>query len=212
VLAVGPPLLAFVIASGVTALELVTSKYPRTVFVLAPSKKSWALYAYSLTYGAIAALITATIGALSAAEIVRLEGLGLSNPWVQAAYVGLTTKAFLHIRLFTTTIGSHSVPIGIETVVQLFEPWLLRTIEIAEFNGVREFLTPRTRIYPDLKKVREDIKDNVPETLPEQERIAFLSDIDEAEDVMRAMELYLKFLGRASFDRVFPERTPLPAG
>lgn len=32
----GPPVLALVLASGITALELVTSDYPETFFVLTP--------------------------------------------------------------------------------------------------------------------------------------------------------------------------------
>lgn len=195
-------LVALVVACGIAAIELVTSRYPQTYFVLSP-RLCWELYVYSLVYGVIAFLVTLEIGSLTTLGTVRLEGLGLGNPWVQAIAVGIAIKAFLHIRLFTATVGSQSVPIGVETIVQLFEPWLLRQVEIKEFNGVREFLEPKAKVYSDIEAVRQLINANVPGTLPLQERIAFTNDVNQAESVLKAMDLYLHFLGRMSFDRVF---------
>lgn len=199
-----PGLLAFVIAGLVAVLELVTTpRYSRTFFVLTP-RRCWALYAYGLIYGVVALLVTLGLNSLIGAGSLQLQGLDLSNPWVQAMAIGLTVKAFLHVRLFNATVGSQSVPIGIETLVQLFEPWLLRTIEIDLFNGVRDFLNPRAQRYSNLNVVRQLIKDNVPESLPEQERVAFLVDIERKESVLTAMEAFLRFLGKTTFDRVFP--------
>ena len=130
-------ILAFVIAAFISVLELITAKYPRTYFLL---KKNRKLYLYALTYGAVAFGIMLGLGALVTAGTVKLEGLGLSSPWVQAIAVGLTTKAFLHINLFNVTVGSQPMPVGLETLVQLFEPALLRTILLDEFNAVRNYI------------------------------------------------------------------------
>ena len=144
------------------------------------------------------------LGALVTAGTVKLEGLGLSSPWVQAIAVGLTTKAFLHINLFNVTVGSQPMPVGLETLVQLFEPALLRTILLDEFNAVRNYIQPYADKYSDLGADKVKIAQNIPPTLPPQERAAFDSDLDKTNAVIDAMELFLRFLGRASFNRVFP--------
>ena len=51
----GPSSLAFGIATVIALLELITSKYPRTFFLL---KRSRALYTYALIYGVIAFGVT----------------------------------------------------------------------------------------------------------------------------------------------------------
>lgn len=201
--ALGPAVLAFVVACAIAVLEVITSRYPRTYFVLTPTR-SWALYAHAAIYGLIAFGVTLGLSALTDSGVVRLEGLGLGDPWVQSLAAGLTVKAFLHIRLFSATVGSQSFPIGVESLVQLFEPWLLASIATDEFNGVREFLEPRAQRYPDLNDVRQRIHDNLPRLLTEQERAAFLRDVEAASRTTDAMELYLGLLGKRTFDRVFP--------
>lgn len=197
----GPPLLAFGVATLIASLELITSKYPRTFFLL---KKSCALYVYALIYGVIGCGVMLVLDLFIKAGSIKLEGFGLSNPWVQSVAVGLSIKAFLHIRLFSVGVGSQSFPVGIETIVQLFEPWLLRTIELDHFNAGRNFIGSRANKYSDLDDVKRRIKDNLPRTFSEQERTAFQADVDRATTVVETMELYLGFLGRKSFDRVFP--------
>ena len=198
-----PPILALLIAGGVSIVELLTGKYARTFFVLTP-RRCWALYVYGLIYALIGLLAMVGLKALVDAGLIQLQGIGLGNPWGQAVAVGFSAKALLHIRLFNATVGAQSFPIGVETIVLLFEPWLLRTIDLDEFNGVRAFLTPRAQKYPDIDDVRQRIRDDVPENLPEQERKAFLADVEGKQQGSAAMELYLRFLGKASFDRVFP--------
>ncbi len=130
---VGVPLgslaVAFIIASLVTALELVTSKYPRTARFC--FKSPW-FYGYVLIYGILAAGFLALLPLLG--SLVTIEGVGLSNPWVKAVFVGLSVKAFLHIRIFSVSTGpGQSFPFGLESFVQLFEPWMLRTLELDHY-------------------------------------------------------------------------------
>jgi len=197
----GPAILSFAIGFGLALVELISSNYPRSFFVLG---KSAALYIYSLIYGVISLVVMLGISALSAQGTIKLEGLGLSNLWIQAAAIGLTVRAFLHIRLVSVTVGSQSFPIGVETVVQIFEPWLLRTIQLDHFNALRAFIEARTQKYNDLADVKIRATGNVPKGLPEQERKAFIADIEKASSTPEIMELYLSFMGRGSFDRVFP--------
>jgi hypothetical protein len=52
--------------------------------------------------------------------------------------------------------------------------------------------------------VKKRIRDNLPRSFPEAEKAAFLADVEKTTAVIEAMELYVGFLGRKSFDRVFP--------
>ncbi len=197
----GPPLLAFGLAALIASLELITSKYPRTYFLL---RRSWALYAYALIYGLIGFGVMLGLHLLLQADVVKLEGLGLSSPWVQSIAIGVSIKAFLHIRLYSVSAGAQSFPIGIETMVQIFEPWLLRTIELEHYSAGREFIGPRVNKFSDLTAVKTSITANIPSTFSNEERAGFLAGVGKATTVTEAMELYLGFLGKRNFDRVFP--------
>jgi hypothetical protein len=158
----GPALLSFALATSLAALELITSKYPRTFSLL---RHSWAFYAYAIIYGVIAFCVMLGLGALVKSGTVKLEGLGLSSPWVQAVVIGVAFKAFLHIRLFSVSLGAESFPVGVETLVQLFEPWLQRTIELDHFNSLRNYIAPRAQKYSDLDLVKQQIAQNLPPSM-----------------------------------------------
>lgn len=196
-----PPFISFIIGTLVAGIELITSKYPRTFFLL---NKSWALYAYTIIYGILSFGVMLAISSLVGAKIIKLEGLGISNMWVQAVVVGVATKAFLHIRVFNVSIGSQSFPVGIETFVYMFEPWLLRTIELDEFNAIRKFIDIAQSRYSALNDVIQKIKNNIPQKLSKVEKSAFPSDLSEKTTVSEAMELYLQYFGKKSFERIFP--------
>lgn len=196
-----PAIISFLVGASVAFLELITSKYPRTFFLL---KKSTSLYAYTLIYGLLSFLVMLLVKSLIHAKIISLEGIGISNEWIQALAVGITTKAILHIRLFNITFGRQSFPIGVETFVYLFEPWLLRSIDLDEFNAIRSYLEVAQKKYSDLADVKNRIKDNIPHTLAGVERKAFLTDLTEKDSALEAMELYLQTFGKKSFERVFP--------
>lgn len=195
------PIVAFAVAFLVTILELITTKYPRTGFLLRRCTK---LYLFAAIYGTVATAVMVCLGYFVHSGSIVLEGPALSRSWVQALAIGLSTKALLHIRIFNVAVGGRDFPIGVETLVQLFEPWLLREIELDHFNRMRYFLAPIVRTYPDLAEVKKMIRGDVPATLPAAERSAFLHDVDNAESVESACELYLGFLGRDSLGRLFP--------
>lgn len=197
----GAILLALLLACGFTLLELVTSRYPRTFPLL---RASWQLWAYGSLYGVIAGLVTFALASLTSAGTITLGGIGLSSPWGQAVAVALSTKAFLHIRFFTIGVGAQSFPVGVESVVQVFEPWMLREIELEEFNAVREYVQPRSARYNDLTTVRTMIRQDLPQSFSPQERVAFEADLDKTTASVQAMELYLRFVGHRSFNRLFP--------
>jgi hypothetical protein len=90
--------LTFAVATIVTAIELITTTYPRTPEFV--TKSRW-FYAYILIYGALGAAALA-LPPLVGGE-VTMTGVGLENPWVKALLVGFSVKAVLHIRIFTVS-------------------------------------------------------------------------------------------------------------
>ncbi len=180
-------------------LSIVTSIYPRTSpFLL---RKSWNLYIYSIIYGVLAFFVMLLI---VGSGLVKLEGFGTSNIWIQAIIVGISTKAFLHVRLFSVNTDSKSFPIGIETILQIFEPWLLTEIDLDEFNIVKEFVDNVEKKHSNLDEVKKKIIENIPSNLPKKDKSAFLLDLDDRKTVSNSMELYLRQFGKKSFNRVFP--------
>jgi hypothetical protein len=109
----------------------------------------------------------------------------------------------MQLNIFTVTSGFTAFPIGFQTVVQLFEPYLLRLIVLDEFNAVRQFVKPFADRHTDLNTVKTMIKQNIPSSLSSQERAAFENDIDKDTQVHEAMERFLRFLGKRTFERVF---------
>lgn len=189
---IGPAILAFLLAGSLAWLELVTSKYLRTVFLI---KKHWALILYAVIYGLIS-LLAVLVWDL----IPGLTSQGATNPWFRALVAGFSSKALLHIRLFTLPGGS---PFGTESIVHLFEPALLQSIDLNEFSEVRKFVQLSANKYNNLLSVKANILGNLPR-LDEAERKSFETDIEKATTVVASMEAYLRRFGRANFTRVFP--------
>jgi hypothetical protein len=198
---IGPAFLAFIIATFIAWLELITSKYPRTFDHL---WRCWQLYLYALVYGVISFAGMLGLSQLVKGGAIKLEGLFLSSVWFQAIAIGLSTKALLHIRLFTISVGTTTFPLGTESVLHTFEPLVLEKIDLFEFNAIRSFIGKRAGDYSDLKAVKETIKFNTPQSLAGLDKKSFEVDVDTKKTVIEAMELYLRRFGRESFNRVFP--------
>jgi hypothetical protein len=197
----GPLLLAFAVAAVIATMELITSRYARTLSLL---KRCPTLYGYGVIYGLISVGVLLGLDTLVKTGIVSVQGLELSNAWVRAILVGLTLKAFLHLSLFTVTAGSNSVPVGIETVVQLFEPLLVRGIDVYHYCAVQDLIAPRAARYNDLPDVKNRILNPMPKFLPPEQQTSFAGDVNAAQTVKEAMEMCLNVLGKGLFERRFP--------
>lgn len=189
-------LLAFAIAAGAAGLELITTQYPQTLFCV---RKSTCFYGYMLVYAAIAFFATLGFDNLD----IQLQGMGVTESWVQAIAIGLSTKALLHIRIFNVSVGSQSFPIGTESLTMVFEPWLLRNIELDEYNLLQKFVASRAEKYNDIDHVKNKITNNIPSKIPNAEKAAFLADLEARTTVTSAMNLYLRVYGKRNFSRVF---------
>jgi hypothetical protein len=197
----GPAVLALLVAFIFTLAELVTTKYPRTFFAI---RGLWSFWGYGVIYGLIAGFVAYLYPTLAEGGQVKVEGFGLGNAWVRAAVLGISAKALMHVRLFTANVGPAAIPIGIETVALLFEPMLTRRIIVGEFYGVLGVVGPRAQTYPNLGNVKDLITGHIPSGLPDEEKVSFGRDLDAITTVPKAFELFLRFVGKESFDSVFP--------
>ena len=196
----GSASLAFAIATCIAWLELVTSKYPRTAALL---NKSWKLYVYSMSYGTISFFVMLFLQPLVEAGALKFGGPLVDNPWFQAVVVGISAKALLHIRLFNVTTGSQSFPVGVESVVHLYEPWLLENIDLDEWHAVRSFVRPRVATY-DQAQATANILANLPPGLQTTMKV----DLAKCTSVTELMEAYFRRCGRRAFDLAFPDNMP----
>ena len=184
----------------VTALELITTKYPRTsTFVFS---SVW-FFAYIIIYGVIAAVAYLLLPLVGAQ--VSMTGVGLSNPWVQAAAAGFSVKALLHIRIFNVSTGpGKDFPVGLETIVLLFEPWLLRSLELDVFGELMGFVTPRAARCASVDAARQQAIDNIPNMFSSAEKAALTADVTRATTAPDVIIAYLGYVGLKLTRRVYP--------
>jgi hypothetical protein len=192
--------LAGVIAATVTGLELITTEYPRTSRFVLPSPWFWG---YVVIYGALA-VVALTILPLITNQ-VTVDGVGLSNPWLKAAFVGFSVKAFLHVRLFTVSRGpGDQFPVGLETFVQLFEPWFLSNLQLDHYFREMEFVTPRAQRCADLATAQTRAKANIPPAFKSALRTALRADVDQETTREGVVIVYLTYCGMKLTSNAFP--------
>lgn len=196
-----PSLLALLVAFLIVIVELLTSHYPQTLFLVLKEK---ALYIYGAIYGLIAFFVMLAFDALVSSNTITIEGSESSSVYIRALLVGIAIKALLHINLVTVKVGGQSTPIGLETIVQLFEPTLLRTIQLSEFNSLRNFIKPYSVKFPNLEENKKTVIENIPKTFSDVEISALENDIEKSDDIIEVFELVVKNLGRKTLDRLFP--------
>ena len=199
--AVAQLVVAFSVATVVTALELITSKFPQTYkFVL---QSRW-FYFYVAIYGLLGAATLALLPFLM--DQVKNQGGVFGDPWVRAVLVGLSIKALMHLRIFTVSPGpGQSFPVGLETIVQLFEPWMTRQIENDHYVGVADFIKPRARKLRTLRKARDLAKSSIPSTFDDKVKAALTDDINRATTPAAVVRDYLKYVGVRLTEKTFPK-------
>ncbi len=193
-----PTILAFLLAGSIAYWELVTSKYPRTVFL---TFRCPHIYAYSFVYAAAAVIIMLTYEAIVPHNGSRSSFSG--NPWVRAWAIGLFTKSFLHFKIFTVPGHPEPTPIGLETIMLMFVPYLLREIELGHDRRELQFVKGRVESL-SLEVVSKAIQDHLPVAMAKRDQQGFLASVKKSKDGIRAARLYLRLVGRGHFEMVFP--------
>lgn len=195
-----PLFIAGIISFIVALSELLTSRYPNTwhFFIL----KSGYYCLYCAIFALISSVFLGVLLYLGETNRIQFTGV-LANPYLQAIAIGISTKAILQMNLYSARIGSISVPIGLETIKFIFEPYFLNQIDLDEYNFVKGFVDEKSLKYRDLQIAKEKILHNVPK-LEESEWKSFKMDIENTYSVNEAMEVYLRNFGKKNFLRLFP--------
>jgi len=122
---------------------------------------------------------------------------------ISAAVVGFSLRALLHLRLFSVTAGGNNVPVGLETLVFLYEPWLLAEIELFSSNKLSAYIKPAAARYK-LSDVRKKCKDNLPNFLTHAQKQGLGVDFNKAVTVEQCMRTFISVAGKGAFDATFP--------
>jgi uncharacterized protein YciW len=80
----------------------------------------------------------------------------------------------------------------------------LRTIDLDHFMRVRRYIGLRSARYLDADVVRAAILANIPPAFSAAERAALATDVAHLTTVAELMELYLSYVGRGTFEQIFP--------
>jgi uncharacterized membrane protein len=88
-----PLVVVFFVGAVFSGYELLSTTYPMTCYFILRNSRS--IYAYSIIYGIISIIFMEGIDYFGIFKCVVTPVL--SNVWVQAVFVGISTKAFLHI-------------------------------------------------------------------------------------------------------------------
>jgi hypothetical protein len=119
--------------------------------------------------------------------------------------VSLSVKAFLHIHLFSVSIGrGESLPVGIESIVQLFEPWLLTSLDLDHFTNEQQYIGTKAAKYPNVDIARTAALNNIPGGFTTAQKGAMIADLQNAKTLQEVLGVYLKYTGRRRFEGTFP--------
>ena len=195
-------LLAAGIAFLIVLVELITSEYRHTfVWTL----RCWQLWLYAAVYAVIAYSLYSLLDDLQSEKLVELSGSFIDLPWVQAVGIGVSTKALMQVTLFNVqTSGVSTMPIGISTITQLFEPWFLERLKLKVWNKVREFIEPHAQKYNNPDTVLETIKDNFPPNWKREKKAAVLAELEQYNSPQTLMYFFVETAGKDTLVRAFP--------
>jgi hypothetical protein len=198
-------MLATVTGSVFTIFDIVSARFGTTMTLVL--RRSKAIYLLGFIHGIIAGLVSLLHPHVI--DIHFANGTSFRSPWIWAIVTGAFTRSLFQSSFFTVSTGRSSTAIGLKSIVQLFEPSLMREVILDEFFAVRSFVQKYAASHPDLDALRALITENLPPDLPEPERQAFLSELALAKTVIEAMEKFLRFVGVSAF-RATLSMQPVP--
>jgi hypothetical protein len=114
-------------------------------------------------------------------------------------------KAFLHIRVFTiSTAPNQSFPVGLETFVQLFEPWMLTSLDLDHFMEQQAFIRPRAARQANLRTAQKTALSSFPTGYSAIVAAGFKADVNACTTPAEAISTYLKYCGTRLTATTFP--------
>lgn len=201
------PFITAALIAGVVTFLSISRNFPNTLFLVYRCKNIYTLCVVYAAIGFFCLVFFDVFYGIMLKQLVQkhivqdLQKVKF-NPWVQAVIVGLLTRPFMRLRLFRAKVKSKIIPIGTETLIQLFEPQLNRYITICHFNAVRNYIGPYVRKYSDISHVRKIISENIIVGIDTGDFMTILKDRKSTPAYI--MDSYLRHFGRETFERVFP--------
>jgi hypothetical protein len=198
-----PYTIAFILGAMFSILDVVSVKYHKiSAFIY----NSISLYVYAGCYGLFAILILALFseGILKTDALTATIG---SNVYLQAAMIGIFTKAFFDIKIFSFSISQdRTFPVGIKTFSHFIEDPLLSNMEIDWFKSYSRFIAQVESKYPNRTVI--DIHNLAVDKLrafPDTNRVVvFLKgEFDKATDKRDKYSLVMRDFGKDVFCQVF---------
>ncbi|MCX6674024.1 MAG: hypothetical protein NTY37_09630 [Methanothrix sp.] len=206
--------LAFIVAAFIAFLQLETTTYPHTNFLI---RLKLITVVYSLFYGALGVIfygivVYTGIDMLIGDKIVK-------EPYLQAVLVGIFSKGISDWNFYTLPIGDNAKPLGIKTITEPIESTLLKKIDEEEYNSLKEYVTPVRDCYcktqnDGAERPEEKVLKRICDSLPansKAKKLAYKEDLknvmadydSDGAKVSAALEKYLRDFGKRSYERVF---------
>lgn len=196
-----PYITAGIIAFLISFFGLITEKFPRTYFLVINPRNSFYPYVYSAVYGLAAFLTAMTITELIDDKTLKIEGLYLQSTWARSIYIGIATRSFFNISLFS--VGDKSV--GIKSLVDIIEPRILKQILLDEHDALSRYILPATRKHNgNLRTLKNKAIQDIPEELFDNKEFAAIkAGIMSTETSRMVFIRYLKAMGKKNYERLF---------
>lgn len=195
-------IVAFLLAGTFSILEIINIKYRKIAAFIISSP---ALYGYAAFFGLLGTGILWSVQNEVFGNVIFLPGS--ENHLTQAILIGIFTKAFFDLKIFSFSIGpDKTFPVGIKTFSHFIEEPLLSKIEVHWFRNYSNFIDRVNAQYQT--STVEDIHNLVVEKLqnfPDEQRVlAFLKgDFDKVTEKRDKYSLVMREFGKDVFCQVF---------
>jgi hypothetical protein len=189
--------------------------FSTTPLYFAFARNSPALWGYGLIYGVLSVffflflnneLINISISASGAAKPLSEEFKSLAF----AIFAGVSIKSLLNISFYNARVDGKTFPVGFATVVKIFEPQLLKSLESDHFINYDSFLKMAVEktSHLSIQDIHNVMRNTVDSMLTTSEVSGFLMGLAATKNPRESLSLYLKVFGRKIFCHTFPACKP----
>lgn len=196
--------IAFLIGGIFSTLEVITIRYRKIASFISYSPF---LYLHAIFFGVVSLAILYGLQNKMLGDVAVTQTAGAPvNGYIQAFIVGILTKSFLDIKIFSISSGEKSTPIGIKTITNFFEEPILSKIEADWFKNYNKFILLVDQTHA--AKTKEQINNMVVDalaTFPDRNRaLIFLNGpFSQARDKREQFSLVMREFGKEVFCEIF---------
>ncbi len=204
-------LLAYVISFLIGVYIALSDLFNSTSLYFAFARRSLALWVLGAIYGIFAVVFLY----LLSEYFIRIEinSTVFRRPigdealfWVYVIFCGISIKSLLNISFYNVRMDGKSFPIGLATLVRIFEPQLKKSIETDHYIAFDTFLThaEAKTVHLSLMDIHNVIRNQILTRFEASEVSAFLLDLASRRTVRESYIFYLRAYGKKMFCHTFP--------